>query len=146
MEYFPKTLSADESDDLLAKLIKKEKTYGYGFWAVELIGTSEFIGFIGFNHCDFISDFTPCIEIGWRIKSEYWGQGYATEAAKACLAFGGKNLGLENIYSFTAINNIRSRRVMEKSGFNYVKDFEHPLVSDPQLKAHALYQSTLKSP
>jgi [ribosomal protein S5]-alanine N-acetyltransferase len=141
MQYFPHPLPAKESDELLVKLIEKEKKYSYGIYAVELLASGEFIGFTGFNHCSFISDFTPCTEIAWRFKSQFWGRGFATEAASACLNHAGKHLDLKDLYAFTAVSNLRSTRVIEKVGFHYVRNFEHPLVDDVRLKEHVLYRS-----
>ena len=86
---------------------------------------------------------TPCVEIGWRIASEYWNRGYASEAARAILTFGFETLQLEEIVSFTVPGNFPSRRVMEKIGMehNVVDDFDHPLlpVGHP-LRRHVLYR------
>lgn len=85
MKFFPKTLSKEESDAFAKAIIAEIKENGFGLYAVEVKETNEFIGFIGFHRATFESDFTPCIEIGWRLKKEVWGRGYATEGAKACL-------------------------------------------------------------
>src|SRR5699024_12133542 len=61
---------------------------GFGLYAVEEKTNNEFIGFIGFHRATFEADFTPCIEIGWRLKKEAWGKGYATEGAASCLKYG----------------------------------------------------------
>ncbi len=85
MEFLPKLLSAEESDAFADRIERGLAERDYGLWAAEHRETGRFMGFIGFNYTDFPSDFTPCIEIGWRLAKEFWGRGYATEGAAACL-------------------------------------------------------------
>jgi len=116
---------------------------GFGFWAIEVPGEAEFAGFTGLAVPRFTSHFTPCVEIGWRIAHEHWGRGYAPEAARAALAHGFEGLGLDEIVSFTAVANLRSRRVMEKLGMSRdpADDFEHPsLAPGHPLRRHVLYR------
>ncbi|HEY2566295.1 MAG TPA: GNAT family N-acetyltransferase, partial [Candidatus Aquirickettsiella sp.] len=84
-------------------------------YAVELKSNREFIGFAGLLVVSFEAHFTPAVEIGWRLAFRHWGNGYATEAAKAIVDFAFSTLRLEKVVSFTVENNIRSRRVMERS-------------------------------
>lgn len=146
MEYFPCCLSQQESDELAKRIQNHFKKYGFGFWAVEIPKVTKFAGFIGLSIPAFEAHFTPCVEIGWRLKKEYWGQGYATEGAKVSLEFGFKQLHLKEIVSLTAIQNLRSRRVMEKIGMIHQPqdDFQHPLLpkSHP-LSDHVLYRIKL---
>ena len=106
-----------------------------------LIG--ELIGFIGLNYTEWQSHFTPAVEIGWRLSSQHWNKGYATEGAKAALQFGFNQCALQEIVSFTVPANIRSIRVMEKIGLSRdIKgDFAHPkLPADHPLSKHILYR------
>jgi 3-dehydroquinate dehydratase / shikimate dehydrogenase len=150
MEYFPSTLSREESDSLANRIQSKFEEKGYGMWAVAIPGIADFIGFIGLNNVDkstFPAHFTPAIEIGWRLASDYWGKGYATEGAKAVLAYGFESLNLEEIVSFTAVQNMRSRRIMEKIGMHHDSkdDFDNPkLPQDHVLRRHVLYRLTKK--
>ena len=99
------------------------------------------IGFIGFIHQTFESDFTPCSEISWRLRPEFWGKGYATEGAMACLDYGFNYLDFQSVYSFTATVNTRSERVMQKIGLHKVKEFDHPkLERSSWLCRHVLYK------
>lgn len=103
-------------------------------------GQSVKIGFIGFHIATFEADFTPCIEIGWRLKRDAWGKGYATEGARACLEFGFTNLNFKEVYSFIAKINKPSQNVMKKIGMHYVKDFNHPKIErNSNLCRHVLY-------
>jgi RimJ/RimL family protein N-acetyltransferase len=118
-------------------------THGYGLWAAELPDVESFIGFIGLAIPGFEASFTPCVEIGWRLARAYWGQGYASEGARAALDFGFERLGLEEIVSFTTITNLRSRRVMERIGMirRAEEDFDHPnLPEGHPLRRHVLYR------
>ncbi len=146
MEYFPAKLSKAESDLLAQRIKNKMDEKGWGMWAVSVPGIAEFIGFIGLNSEDRVSfpaPFTPAVEVGWRIAFEYWGKGYATEGAKAALAYGFETLKLGEIVSFTAVQNMRSRRVMERIGMHYnpKDDFEHPELSEGHpLRKYVLYR------
>ena len=143
MRYMPKLLSYDESKDWILWNQEFFKKKGFCFFAVELISSGEFIGFIGLNEPTFEAYFTPCVEIGWRLHKKFWHQGYATEGAKACLEFGIDELKLKQIYSFTASINLPSRKVMERIGMQYDPngDFAHPrLPKDHELSYHVLYK------
>ncbi|CDZ77327.1 Acetyltransferase (GNAT) family protein [Legionella massiliensis] len=101
------------------------------------------IGFLGLMTPSFDAHFTPAVEIGWRLSSKYWNQGYATEGAKAVLHYAFNCLNIERLVSFTVVNNLASRRVMEKIGMHHnpPDDFEHPRLSvDSPLRKHVLYR------
>ena len=148
MEFFPAPLSRDQSDGLIARLEAHHAQHGFTFFAAELIdtelaGTSELIGFIGMAYTPFEAHFTPCVEIGWRLGAEFWGQGLATEGAQAALQFGFSQLKLQEIVALTVPANRRSRRVMEKLGMtcNPADDFEHPgLPPGHPLRSHVMYR------
>lgn len=148
MEYFPKLLGKDESDNMIKNFQLHQAKHGYSFWAAEEKDSGSFIGFVGFANVLFKSKFTPAVEIGWRLAYPFWGKGYATEAAKACLNYGFQEIGFKEIVSFTTQNNQRSRNVMTKIGMSHdpKKDFDHPLVSkDSPLLKHVLYSITSHS-
>lgn len=141
MRYFPNTLSRQESDMFINRIVKHFEKQGYGLWAVEVKETQEFIGFIGFFNATFEADFTPCVEIGWRLDNRYWNRGYATEGAKVCLEYAFSKLKLSEIYSFTAQINEPSINVMKKIGLKEVGSFNHPRVEeDSPLRLHVLYK------
>ena len=92
----------------------------------------------------FEAEFSPGIEIGWRISRKHWNQGYATEAAKACLDYAQKKKLFKEIYSFTATCNHRSERIMQKIGMMHHGYFSHPALPDGhRLKQHTLYRLEL---
>lgn len=143
MEHFPALLSREESDARVARIEAHFEEHGYGLWAVEIVGGAAFAGFIGLGIPHFKAHFTPCVEIAWRLAAEHWGHGFATEGARAVLAFGFEALGLAEVVSTTVPANLRSRRVMEKLGMIHDPggDFEHPLLPEGHaLRRHVLYR------
>jgi RimJ/RimL family protein N-acetyltransferase len=143
MEHFPALLSREESDARIATIEAHFEKHGFGLWAVEILGVAPCAGFIGLSVPRFEAHFTPCVEIGWRLAADYWGQGYATEGARAALKFGFDLLGLEQIVSYTVPANLRSRRVMEKIGMvhDQAGDFDHPALPEGHpLRRHVLYR------
>ncbi|GEQ86095.1 GNAT family acetyltransferase [Patiriisocius marinistellae] len=140
MEHFPAVLSLKETTDLITRFKKHLQDYGYTYYAVETLNTHEFIGFTGIAMQTWESDFTPAVDIGWRLKQSAWGKGYATEAAKACLTYASEILKLEEIISVCTFHNIPSENVMQKIGMQFVKEFEHPkLIEYPKLNPCKLY-------
>lgn len=143
MEFFPGVLTQEESDQFAKRICIAMKQQGWGLWAVSIPDVADFIGYIGLATVNFVADFTPAVEVGWRLAYDFWNQGYATEGAQAAVKFGFENLHLNEIVSFTAINNIRSRRVMEKIGMYHDEksDFDHPKLPEGHaLRRHALYR------
>ncbi|MBJ6352137.1 MULTISPECIES: GNAT family N-acetyltransferase [unclassified Acinetobacter] len=142
MQFFPNLLTPQESVNLIQKISSLIDKNGWGFWAVELKETHQFIGFIGLHSQPEQFDFSPCVEIGWRLAKEFWKQGYATEAAKAALDYGFNVLNLDKIVSFTATINTPSQAVMERLGMHKVKYFNHPKVPvEHVLREHVLYET-----
>jgi len=143
MQHMPKLLDRAESDASVKRIKENFAQHGFGLWAVELIGIADFIGFTGLSVPRFAAHFTPCVEIAWRLAYDYWGFGYATEAACAARDFGFTQLGLTQIVSFTVPANQRSRKVMERIGLKYspADDFQHPLLPEGHpLRHHVLYR------
>jgi RimJ/RimL family protein N-acetyltransferase len=142
MEHFPSTLSRAESDHWAAVNTARIADQGWGLWAVEVIGGPSFIGFTGLLAPDFDVPGRPegCVEIGWRLAAEHWGRGYAPEAAAAVLAHAFGELAWDEVVSFTAVGNVKSRRVMEKLGMVHERDFDHPKLPGDPLERHALYR------
>lgn len=140
MRFFPKLLSTTESINLIQRISALIDEKGWGFWAVELKESHDFIGFIGLHDQPEQFDFSPCIEIGWRIATKYWKKGYATEGAKAALDYAFNALNKDKVVSFTATVNKPSQAVMERLGMRKVKHFNHPELPDGHtLQEHVLY-------
>jgi RimJ/RimL family protein N-acetyltransferase len=141
MEFFPSVLSREETLAQIGRITDFISQNGYGFFALERKDNCQFIGFTGLNYVTFEADFTPCVEIGWRLSRENWGHGFATEAAKACLDYGFNRLELLEIYSFTSIHNTRSEQVMKKIGMVKAGVFGHPSIAEGNwLREHVLYK------
>jgi RimJ/RimL family protein N-acetyltransferase len=141
MEYFPKKLSPEESREFFARLKNGIEERGWGLWAAEING--ELAGLTGLARPTFEARFTPCTEIGWRFQAKFWGQGYATEAARLALLFAFSTLQLEEVVSFTAQVNLRSVKVMQRLGMVHdpEEDFDHPKLSAGHpLRRHVLYR------
>ncbi|WP_436796325.1 GNAT family N-acetyltransferase [Actinospongicola halichondriae] len=139
MEHFPATLSRAESDAFVDRHAAIIAERGWGLWAVEVRATGAFIGFTGLMVPVFDADFVPCVEIGWRLAADSWGQGYATEAANAVLRHAFDEIGLDDVVSFTYVGNDRSRRVMEKIGLTERLEFDHPNIPGDPVERHVLY-------
>lgn len=143
MEHFPAQLTREESDAQFDRIQQHFQEYGFGFWAIEIPEIAAFAGFIGLAIPRFEAHFTPCVEIGWRLAAEHWGHGYATEGASAVLEHGFRELGLQEIVSFTSKLNRRSQLVMERIGMRLSKEeeFDHPaLPPGHRLTRHVLYR------
>ena len=146
MQYFPATLTKQESDEQAERIKSLIEERGWGFWAVELKSTGQFIGFVGLHSQDENSGIpnAPLVEIGWRIAAQYWGLGYAPEVAYRALTFAFETLSVPEIYAFTALQNAPSQWVMSKIGMvNTKQDFNHPKLSAGHVLArHCLYKIT----
>jgi len=116
---------------------------GWGFWALEIPGVMSFAGTVGLIVTGWEAHFTPCVEIGWRLASEAWGRGYASEAAAAAAEFGFEHLELDELVAITIPDNQPSRRVMERIGMrrDEAGDFDHPRLPPGHPKQrHVLYR------
>ena len=140
MRYFPAPLTRTESDALAGRADALFDTHGYGLWALEQRDTGEFLGFTGLAPMPDGIPGAGGVEVGWRLASSAWGQGFATEAATASLRFGFDTLALAEVNSITAVVNFRSRRVMERLGMRPTGEFDHPrlAVASP-LRRHVRY-------
>lgn len=145
MEHFPAPLTRAQADDFVDRQSAHLDERGWGLWAVEVPDVAPFIGFVGLAEPGFDADFTPCVEVGWRLAAEHWGHGYAPEAARAALAFAFDDLGLDDVVSFTFVGNRNSRRVMEKIGMTFEREFDHPRLAGDRVERHALYRITRPS-
>ena len=148
MRHFPALLTDAESNALIDRFEAHFERHGYGIWALEVPGVSSLAGFVGLKHVDFDAPFAPAVEIGWRIRRDLWGQGYATEAAEAVLSQAFDHFFLDEIVSFTTRDNLRSRAVMERIGMVHDAggDFDHPeLPPHHRQRPHVLYRAWRQS-
>jgi RimJ/RimL family protein N-acetyltransferase len=143
-EYLGDVLTREQSDAAVAAFQSEFDQRGYGWWAVEVQATGEFVGFAGLDDVEPRMPVTG-VEIGWRLARSSWGRGYATEAARAVLTFGFETLGLPEIFAITAAGNVRSQAVMQRLGMthNPADDFEDSN-ADPNgpFRHHVIYRIT----
>lgn len=141
MEHFPKLLTKKETTDFIERLQTHYHKYGYTYFATEVLKTGELIGFIGLAFQDYKTNFTPATDIGWRLKKDSWGNGYATEGAKRCLQYAFDTLNLNKIISVFTEQNTKSEHVMKKIGMKKIGEFNHPeLKAYPKLEKCICYE------
>lgn len=164
MRYFPAPLDQAASDAFVDRIERSFDEQGYGLWVLEVRATGEFIGFTGLALQTFEAPFTPAVEVGWRLARSAWGHGYATEAARAALAYGfglpvhglrsvdddqllrrcdAPPAGLDQIVSITTRSNVASQAVMQRLGMTTrpQDDFEYSRLPEGHpLRPHVLYR------
>jgi RimJ/RimL family protein N-acetyltransferase len=142
MRYFPVPLTREASDALIERCQRLIEQRGWGLWAVGRKDSDAFVGFVGLHIPVPELPCSPCVEVGWRLAFEHWGQGFATEAAAEALRFGFASLGLTEIVSFTSLGNRASIAVMQRLGMTRdPQTFEHPSVPPgSELREHCLYR------
>lgn len=140
-EFFPQVLNDEQSAASVEAFRAELAERGWGWWAVEVAATGEFIGFAGLDPVD---EEMPVdgVEVGWRLSRQAWGHGYATEAGRACLDHGFEVLSLPEILAITAAGNVRSRAVMHRLGMTYdlADDFDDPTVPAGPLRRSVVYR------
>ena len=142
MRFFAGTQSREASDRSIDVWRTELDERGWSNWAVETLESGAFVGFIGLSVPKRALPFMPCVEVGYRLAKEHWGNGYATEGAKAALDVAFTRLALDEVVSFTALLNLPSRAVMERIGMtNANEDFDHPALPEgSELRRHCLYR------
>ena len=141
MQFLLKMLSREESDAFVDRIEACFAERGFGLWAVEIPGLTEFAGFTGLWPAHPKIPCAPAVEVGYRLLPVAWGKGYATEAGRLALRFGFERARLDSIVSFTAVTNVRSQAVMKRLGLSHECYFDHPLVPEEHpLRRHVLYR------
>jgi RimJ/RimL family protein N-acetyltransferase len=140
-EHLGELLTREQAAASVARFQAEFDAHGYGWFAVEVRATGEFIGFAGLDEVDEEMPFTG-VEIGWRLARGAWGHGYATEAARAVLTFGFETVGLDEILALTTVTNLRSQAVMRRIGMTRdpADDFDDPTVPDGPLRPNVMYR------
>ena len=145
-EFFPQQNRILKTTQKIIQSLRDHfKKHHMGLYVCEHRQTGDFMGYVGLNYVNFKLPFCPTTEISWLLGSQFWGQGYATEAAKHILDHAFLDLALKEVVAFTVPKNIRSRRVMEKIGFTHYPedDFSHPKIEvGHPLREHVLYRLT----
>ncbi|MCM2423483.1 GNAT family N-acetyltransferase [Streptomyces sp. RKAG293] len=110
---------------------------GFGIFAVELLASGELAGFTGLSVPEFLPEVLPAVEIGWRLGRQFWGQGYASEAAHATLEFALQDRGLDRVISIHQVGNDASENVMRKLGMVLERETVDP-VYGRRLRVHSI--------
>ena len=142
MQHFPETLTEAESNAIVDRLLASFEATGRTFFAVEEQASGRFIGLLGLRDVPARLPIAPAVELGWRLVADVWGQGYATEGARAMLRLGFEEFQLDRLIAYTTPPNAASRRVMQKIGLvrDAASDFDHPdLEADHPLLRHIVY-------
>jgi len=141
MRFLPKVATREESSQFLENCRNYIEKNEWGLWVVEIDDT--FAGITGCRKVSFQAHFTPAIEIGWRLRKEFWGHGYATEAARVAMLHGFLNYDWSEIVSYPTSQNKPSWRVMQRLGMSHdeADDFYHPKIPKGHpLQLHCLYK------
>jgi RimJ/RimL family protein N-acetyltransferase len=117
--YFPRTEppSREQVEKIIARQLAHWEEHGCGWWAVVWREREELIGWCGLQ---FLPEFGET-EVAYLLSRPYWGQGLATEAARAAARFGFQTLGLERLVAIAHVENAASQRVIEKLGMSFVE-------------------------
>lgn len=145
MEFFPSISTKEQTKEFIERMKIQFNKKGFCYFAVDKLDDNEFIGFIGLSEQTYEADFTPCVDIGWRIKRSEWNKGYATEGAKKCLEYASNVLKLESVFSIAPKINVKSEHIMVKIGLKKQYEFEHALLANNnRLKNCVLYKTDIK--
>ncbi|MEU6124354.1 GNAT family N-acetyltransferase [Streptomyces sp. NPDC047123] len=110
---------------------------GFGLFAVELLASGELAGVTGLSVPEYLPEVMPAVAISWRLGAQFWGQGYASEAAQATLEFALQDRGLDRVISIDRVGNRASENVARKLGMTLERETTHP-VSGDALSVHAI--------
>jgi ribosomal-protein-alanine N-acetyltransferase len=118
--------SKEQIAEVVDMLNRQYEENGIARWAVVEKQSLECIGWAGLKYFrETVNNHKGFYELGYRFKQKHWGKGYATEASKAIIEFGFKNLGIDSIFAITHPGNKNSIKVLEKSGFELIEQFDY---------------------
>jgi RimJ/RimL family protein N-acetyltransferase len=112
-------LTKDETKRFLDSQIQDWDRFGFGCWVAEPAERNRIIGYVGLSVPQFLPEILPAVEVGWRFDPEYWGQGLASEGARAALAEGFTTVGFQEICSLPQSLNPQSSKVCERIGMHF---------------------------
>ncbi len=114
MKYYPQQFSREDALRWVTKTQERYRTDGFGLFAVVLKSEGVVIGNCGLMRQDVEGE--SLVEVGYHFRRDYWGHGYATEAARACMDYAFERLNVEKLISLILAENLPSRRVAERNG------------------------------
>ncbi|MGW8355039.1 GNAT family N-acetyltransferase [Streptomyces wedmorensis] len=127
----------DETAEDIERYDEEWDDEGFGVFAVELLGSGELIGLAGLSVPDALPELMSEVEISWRLGRQFWGQGYASEAAHAVLEFALQDRGLDRVVAVAHISDRASENVIGKLGMTAEREFDHPVFRVP-LRVYAI--------
>ncbi len=133
----------EEVDAMLDRFIEFYNRDGFGFLPVERKSDGALLGDVGIAPVGMPMRGNPPVEIGWLVGKQYWGQGYAPEAAQAWIDYAFDTLDFDEVVAWTTVTNLASQRVMQKLGMRTSPedDFIHPKAPPGHpLGPHVLYR------
>lgn len=143
MDFIGLPQSRRQNSALIERFVASQAARGHCYWPIERRSDGMMIGFCGLESGGSGMPVEGKIEIGWRLARDAWGQGFALEAAQACMGWGFGNIAIDAIWAKTVPANVRSLDLMIRLGMAYVEgaDFDHPALpeGDP-LRRHVLYR------
>ncbi|MFE0044210.1 GNAT family N-acetyltransferase [Streptomyces albireticuli] len=128
---------ADTTAEAIERWEEEWDDEGFGIFAVELLGSGELIGCTGLSWAEFSPEELPDVAIGWRLGAQFWGQGYASEAAHATLEFALQDRGLDRVVAVIRTGDEASENVARKLGMAPERETTHP-VHDFPMTVHAI--------
>jgi RimJ/RimL family protein N-acetyltransferase len=128
MEFFPTIWSQKQTEDFIQRMRKHFRKHEFCYFAVDELETGKFIGFIGLMNQTYNTSFAPFVDMGWRLIPEVWGQGFASEGARACLDFAFEKLNIKEVYAIAPELNKKSQKIMQKLGLHQYEHFSHPKI------------------
>ncbi|WP_353162237.1 GNAT family N-acetyltransferase [Myroides odoratus] len=117
--------SKEEIVEVLAFIQQQYVDNGIGRWAIIDRATQDFIGWTGFKYVtEETNGHLHYYDLGYRLRQKYWGKGLATEAARACLAYGFNQLDFQEVFAMADCANDGSNAILTKLGFTRMETFD----------------------
>ena len=143
MRFFQKPLLKEDTLAMMERMERLFEEKGFCYFAVEHLADQSLIGAIGLGWKTFEADFTPTVDLGYRIGKSWWNQGFSTEGAAACLDYA-RQIQIPELVAMASIGNLASIEVMKKIGMQYWKDFDHSELQEyPEIQRCSLYHIKL---
>ncbi|WP_309604410.1 GNAT family N-acetyltransferase [Phenylobacterium sp.] len=141
-DWLGSTLTSEQNDAMIDRVLAHITEHGFGFWTVERKADGVIVGMAGLLAMSADMPPGPAVEVGWRLSPANWGHGYASEAAQGAVDWAFAELKPPEVVAITALTNLRSQAVMRRIGMTPEpwRDFNHPrLAADHPLRRHVVY-------
>jgi len=139
MQYYPMPFTREKVKSWIEWNTRNYSSYGFGLWVVIRKREGIFLGDCGITMQNIEGEELP--ELGFHILTDHRQNGYATEAAEACIDYAFKSLELNTLYSYTSRENIPSQRVNEKIGMSFVREFRKSIMGkDRDERLYAIHR------